>query len=72
MRSLTMQQTTMLIPAVNTIEIKQGAELMIKASIIPQSQLLIVRIDDINSTNYHSRFNKEFTVRKGAFEVIML
>ena len=34
--TLTMQQTTMPpIPAVNTIEIKQGAELMIKASIIP-------------------------------------
>ena len=71
--TLTNSKTKMpFIPAIEMVEVKQSAELVIQGiNNTAQSQLLIVRIDDINSTNYRSRFNKEFTVRKGTFEVVM-
>ena len=61
-----------LIQSMENVTIKNGTELLIRGNNNSgHAQILILRLDNADSSSYHTRVNQEFTLPEGPFELII-
>ncbi len=64
--------TPPLIQSLERVTIKNGTELLIRGNNNSGNpQILILRLDNADSSSYHTRVNQEFTLPEGPFELIV-